>query len=167
VIGQYGGGIATGTVTFRDRGRIVAKVSVNDNHAACNRSYAGAGVRTIIATYSGDSNNEGSTSPVLNEAIGKLPYPSSTVLSTSGSPSLVGQPVTFTATVTFRGGAVPNGELVTFFDGHNVIGTGTTVGGVAMFTTSSLVAKTHTIKGTYAGDATLKPSSGAITQVVN
>src|ERR1700732_5142024 len=39
--------------------------------------------------------------------------------------------------------------------------------GTARYITSSLSAKTHTIKATYAGDPTFKPSTGFVTQVVN
>jgi hypothetical protein len=87
-------------------------------------------------------------------------------LTTSGSPSHVGQPATFTATVTWIYGTVPDGELVAFFNGTAMIGTGATASGVAKFTISSLTVGTHTIKATYAGDAKFKPSSGKVSQVV-
>ena len=74
--------------------------------------------------------------------------------------------MTFTATVTWTYGTVPNGEPVSFFDGTTAIGTGTTASGVAKFSTSSLNAKTHTIKAKYPGDGMFKLSSGAVTQVV-
>jgi len=89
-----------------------------------------------------------------------------TVLTTSASPSHVGQSVTFTAGVTWTEGPVPDGELVTFYDGTTVIGTNITASGVATFTTSLLSAKTHTIKASYAGDFSFKPSSGTVMQVV-
>jgi hypothetical protein len=89
-----------------------------------------------------------------------------TTVTTSGSPSFVGQPVTFTATVSAKSGAVPNGETVTFTDGKNQLATVPLSGGVASFTTSALSAKRHTIKATYAGDANFKPSSGSVKQVV-
>jgi len=88
-------------------------------------------------------------------------------LATSGSPSRVGQSVTFTAKVTWSYGTIPDGELVKFYDGATPIGTGVTASGVATFTTSSLTAKTHTIKAAYAGDLRLKPSTGTVTQVVS
>jgi hypothetical protein len=119
----------------------------------------------ITATYSGDADNATSTSATLTEYVGLVP--TKTVLTTSGSPSFIGQPVTFTATVTWTYGTVPDGELVTFFDGTTTLGTGATAGGVATFTTSSLALATHTIKATYPGDAEFKPSSGAVQQVVN
>jgi hypothetical protein len=134
------------------------------NQAVYQATYAGGGHHSITATYSGDADNTTSTSSTLTEYVGLAP--TQTVLTTSGSPSHIGQPVTFTATVTWTYGTVPNGEMVTFFDGMTSIGTSTTASGVAKFTTSSLTVKTHTIKATYAGDANFKTSSGTVTQVV-
>ena len=127
-------------------------------------TYSGSGTHLITATYSGDADNATSTSATLTEYVGLVP--TQTILTTSGSPSHVGQPVAFTATVKWTYGTVPDGEQVTFFDGITTIGTGTTASGLAMFTTSSLTVKTHTIKATYAGDSKFKPSSGKVTQVV-
>jgi hypothetical protein len=98
---------------------------------------------------------------------GRVPYKSTTVVTTSGSPSFVGQPVTFTATVTSIYGTIPNGETVTIYDNGTAIGAGRTASGVATFTTSSLTAKTHTIKATYAGDAKFWTSFGTVKQVVD
>jgi len=164
VTSQYGGAV-TGTVTFQDNGAMIATVTLSANQAVYSTKYAKDGVHMITATYSGDANNTSSISPSLLEQI--KGFPSKTVLTTSGSPSFVRQPVTFTATVTSTHGAIPDGELVTFYDGPTEIGTGTTASGVATFTTSSLTAKTHIIKGTYAGDATFAPSTGSVKQVVD
>ena len=118
----------------------------------------------MTAVYSGDSNNLTSTSAVLKQAVNSLPAATTTKVATSGSPSLINQPVTFTATITSSYG-MPDNETVTFYDGATAIGTGLTVGAVATFQTSSLTAKTHTIKASYPGDATFKASSGTVTQV--
>jgi hypothetical protein len=56
-------------------------------------------------------------------------FGSTTMLTTSGSPSFVGQPVTFTATVSSTHGSIPDGELVTFYDATTAIGTGGTSSG--------------------------------------
>ena len=101
---------------------------------------------------------------LLNTA-GRLP--TKLTMSTSGTPSFVGQAVTFTATVMSQYGAIPDGDLVTFYDGTPVIGIGVTASGVATFTTSALTGKAHTIKATYAGDAKFEPSTGSVKQVVN
>ena len=165
VTSQYGGA-ATGTVAFQDGGTTVATVTVAGNQAAYRTKYSSSGAHSIVATYSGDTSNTGSVSATLVEQINQG-FASRTRLTTSGSPSFVGQAVTFTATVSSSHGAIPDGELVTFFDGTTAIGTGSTVSGVATFTTSSLKAKTHIIKATYGGDATFRPSSWTFQQVVN
>jgi hypothetical protein len=153
----------TGTVTFYDGGATIATVPPVNNQAAYSTKYKRIGAHTIAATYSGDLHNEGSTSATVTEYI---KFPSKTVSTTSGSPSLVGQPVTFTARVTSGNGAIPDGEQVTFYDGTTAIGTNATARGVATYTTSLLTARAHTIKATYAGDANFKPSSGLVMQLV-
>ena len=159
------GGVASGTVTFQDGGATVASVRLNNNQAAYSTSYRKGGVHTITAKYSGDLNYLGSTSAPLTETVVQS-HPSTTVLATSGSPSYVGQAVTFTATVTSSYGAIPDGELVTFYDGTTALGSVALASGTAAYTTSSLSAKTHTIKATYAGDLTFLPSTGNIKQLV-
>jgi hypothetical protein len=157
-------GTATGTIAFLDGSLIVATVPLAGNQAAYTKGYKQIGQHSITATYSGDSHNAGSKSAVLTETIRGG---SKTVVMTSGSPSIVGQLVTFTATITSTWGAIPDGEPVTFYDGITVIGTSSTMGGIASFKTPSLPAKTHIIKVAYLGDGSLKPSSGTATQVVN
>jgi Bacterial Ig-like domain (group 3)/FG-GAP-like repeat len=157
------GGPLTGTVAFKHN-TSTTTAKLFSGQAVYKATYSGSGTHPITATYSGDADNATSTSATLTEYVGLAP--TTTTLTTSGSPSHVGQPVTFTATVKWTYGTVPDGELVTFFDGIATIGTGTTASGVATFTTSSLSMKTHTIKATYSGDAKFKPSSGKVTQVV-
>jgi Bacterial Ig-like domain (group 3)/FG-GAP-like repeat len=144
--------------------------------------YHSAGTGTAAGLAAADLNNDGkpdvlvtngcvSTTNCATGAVSVLldnpgPFTTKTVVTTSGSPSFVGQSVTFTATVKWTYGTVPDGELVTFYDGTTAIGTGSTASGVATFTTSSLAAKTHYIKATYAGDAKFMPSSGTVKQVV-
>jgi hypothetical protein len=62
---------------------------------------------------------------------------------------------------------VPDGEVVTFSIGTTKIGSGTTTNGVATLTRSFSMAKTYTIKATYAGFDYLGASSGTMKQVVN
>jgi len=83
----------------------------------------------------------------------------------SANPSLVGDMVTFTATVA---PAPPAGETITFADGSTTLGTDTLDGaGVASFTTpSALSLGDHSIRAVYAGDASFTTSTGALTQHV-
>ncbi len=94
--------------------------------------------------------------------------PTATKLISSPNPSLVGQAVTFTATVSSTAGTPPYGEVVTFNNGSAVLGTGSLSGGSASLTTSSLPAGTFTITATYPGDSTFVAStSPGLKQVVN
>jgi hypothetical protein len=140
--------------------------TLSGGQAIYTTSYTANGKHSIAATCSGDSNDL-TSSGTWTQYIQTLPVASTTKVMTSGSPSTLGQSVTFTATVSSTYGSIPNGETVTFYDGTVVIGTGTTSGGVAVFSTPSLSAKTHAIKATYAGDATFKTSSGTVQQIVN
>ncbi len=170
------GGAVSGTVTFQENTyvdgyivfqAVVSQPLVNNQATWGPESYTKTGYRTITAEYSGDAVNGYSSSPVLSQYIGNLPVATSTKITSSASHLVYGQAVTFTASIRWGGGTVPNGESVTFYDGTNPIGTGTTAGGIATFTTSSLAAGTHTIGASYPGDGTFKPSKGKITQVVS
>jgi hypothetical protein len=156
------GGRVTGYLTFDDD-LGTTRVRLQDNRATYSQIYK-SGAHTVTATYAGDPENSGSSATII-EYVG--PVRSKTFVATSGSPSLVGQPVTFTATVTPKYSAIPDGGLVTFYEGKAALASVPLAGGTAAYTTSSLSAKTHTIKAQYAGDAIFKPSSGAVTQVVD
>jgi hypothetical protein len=165
ITGQQGGAI-TGNVAIKQGTTTVATMVLINGQAAYTATYTTGGTRSMTAIYAGDGNNLTSTSAALKQAVNSLPAATTTKVMTSGSPSLINQPVTFTATITSTYG-VPDNETVTFYDGATAIGTGLTAGAVATFQTSSLTAKTHTIKASYPGDATFKASSGTVTQVVS
>jgi len=74
--------------------------------------------------------------------------------------------VTFTATISSTP-PVPNGAVVTFYNGKSKLGTGATSNGVATLKTSFSTAKTYMIKASYPGDAFRKASAGSVKQVVN
>jgi len=88
-----------------------------------------------------------------------------TLIISSLTPSLVGQPVTFTATVTSNP-SVPDGEPITFYDGTNVLQSVSLTGGTASYSTSSLSGKTHYVHAKYAGDTWHNPSTGTVQQAV-
>ena len=94
--------------------------------------------------------------------------PTATALATSGSPSDVGEEVTFTARVTADGSPVATGS-VRFSDGGTLLGErAVDAGGVATFETASLVAGPHQIQATYLANATYAGSdSDEVEQVVN
>lgn len=160
------GAAATGSVTFKQGKTALATIALSNSQAAYSIPFTSTGKYLITAVYSGDTNNLASTSATLKQSVEHLPAATTTKLATSGSPTFVNQTVTFTSTTTSTDGSIPDGEIVTFFDGTTKIGTGITANGLAAFSTSSLTAKTHSIKATYAGDATFKTSSGTVKQVV-
>jgi hypothetical protein len=90
-----------------------------------------------------------------------------TALTSSVNPSVYGQPVTFTATVSGSGGT-PTGT-VTFKDGAATLGTGALNGsGVAVFSTSALGAGNHGITASYGGDANFTASTSSVAnEVIN
>src|SRR6202051_4133504 len=92
--------------------------------------------------------------------------PSATLTSSLNARNL-GQPVTFTATVTANAGT-PTGT-VTFFDNAAIaLGTGTLSSGTATFSTTSLSVGSHSITAVYSGDGNFATStSSPLTQIVN
>ena len=96
-----------------------------------------------------------------------MPDRTTTVLTSSANPSNPGQAVTFTATISATEGPIPNGTIVQFLSDAKKIGTGTTLNGVAHFTTSSLTAGTHLIKASFPSSAFFKASNSTLEQTVN
>jgi hypothetical protein len=123
-----------------------------------------------VADVNGDGKPDivfSTTEGLVGVLLTKTGVATKTTVTTSGSPTLVGQPVTFTATATLAKGTIPDGELVEFYDGVAMLGSGKLTAGVAEYSTSSLTAKTHSIKATYPGDNTFELSSGSVRQVVD
>ena len=165
VAGQFGG-TPTGTVTFKGGANFLGTSTVNNGQATLNFAFKTSGVRSVIATYSGDPNFLTSASAPVQQTVNKVP--TTTVVTSSQNPSSFGQLVTFTAAVISASGNPPDGEVVTFKDGTTKLGTGTLSGGMATYTTSTLKRGAHNITATYGGDTILATStSTALPQTVN
>ena len=116
-----------GQISFSDNGNAIAgpppqQTCVNldpdaNGSVTCTvDSYPGAGTHAIVATFTafgGLSSYTSSTSPTLNQSVGGTLTHTATTLASSANPSLTGQQVTYTATVT--GGDL--GGTVAFADG--------------------------------------------------
>ncbi|MGA9689134.1 MAG: Ig-like domain repeat protein [Candidatus Sulfotelmatobacter sp.] len=158
------GGTIDGTVTFADGDAPVATATMSTNRATYSTTYKKAGSHLMRATYSGVLHTaEGSRSVALTQ---NVVDPTKTVLATSGSPSFVGQPVTFSAAVTSAYGVIPSGELVKFYDQNTLLASVALSGGKATYTTSNLTAKKHGMQAIYAGDSMFATSTGYLAQVV-
>ena len=165
VTGTFGG-TATGTITFKEGSKPLGTATLSGGQASLSHAFPTSGRRSITAVYSGDANFVASTSASFIQVVNRAA--STATLSSSGSPSVYGQPVTFTATVSSSIGPPADGETVTFRDGLLTLGTGTLSGGVATFTTSTLLAANHTIRAYYSGSASLASSASlALKQTVN
>ena len=155
----------TGTVQFFDGATSLGTVALSGTSAALTTSTLAVGTHPITAVYSGDIDDPGSTSPavsqVVNAAAGAA---TSTGLVSSLNPSVFGQSVTFTATVS--GGTSPTGS-VQFREGATVLATVPLAGTTAAFTTSALSVGVHPIVASYGGDVDdAASSSPAVNQVV-
>ncbi len=161
-----GFGTPTGSVTFYDGTTALNTETLVDGSASLTTSSLGVNANSITAQYDGDTNFTGSTSTAFTQTVN--PDGTATGLTTSVNPSVYGQSVTFTATVSAAapGSGTPAGQVV-FYDGTTAIDTANLGGGTASFTTSTLALDGHSITAEYQGnsDYTASPSS-AVTQTV-
>ena len=127
-----------------------------------------AGLASGRQVYSLQANDAGVIAVSTNKG-GSLLIPKMTATFTSSeNPSVLGQPVTFTATMSSVAGPPPDGETVEFVVGGKVMGSGTLQGGVAQFTTSAIPVGSHAVEAEYSGDANyLTTKYNALTQVVD
>lgn len=156
----------TGTIMFFDGTSLLATMTLNKSKATFSTSTLATGTHSLTAVYSGDSFYNPNTSAIVKQTVNKAS--TTTTVASSQNPSIFGQPVTFTGTVTSATTGTPTG-MVTFKDGTTTIGSGTLNGsGQAMFTTSSLARGGHSITAVYKGDTNFKTSTSAVlTQTVN
>jgi hypothetical protein len=156
------GGTPSGTVTFKNGATTLGTITLVSGKAAVTTSALPAGQQTITATYSGD-NSFGSSQGTF---VQNVQSNSTTALTTSGTPSALNSPVTFTATVTGPG-VTPTGTVL-FKDGSATLAAAVTLspGGVATFTTSALTSGSHTITAVYSGDTNYVTSSATVVQNV-
>ncbi|MGA7339053.1 MAG: Ig-like domain repeat protein [Terracidiphilus sp.] len=157
VTAPTGSGTLNGTVTIADTfngvtTNLATGLSLNTSGVATFQTTTLAvGQHSIVATYNGDTNHATSSSAALIQSVIEA---TATTLVSSLNPSVFGQNVTFTATVTssVTGGVTPDGT-VTFMDGATALGTSTLTAGVATYATTTLAVGMHSITAVYSGDA--------------
>jgi hypothetical protein len=148
-----GSGTPTGAVTFQDGAATIGSAVLNNNgQAVLSVSALAIGAHSFTATYAGNANFGGSTSTASSQTVNQAS--SALVLNSSPNPSIVGQPVKITASVSAvaPGSGTPTGT-VTFTDGGTTIGTATLSSGQTSISLSTLTVGSHSIAATYQGDS--------------
>jgi hypothetical protein len=163
-----GFGAPTGSVTFRDGSTTLGTGTLAAGIANFTTTKLATRHHAITAVYSGDSTFATSTSAALSQIVNQ--DGTTTAVIASVSPSVFGQSVTVTATVSAMGArsGTPTGT-VTFYNGTTALGTGRlNSSGRATFATKTLAVGTHAIMAVYGGNANFTTSSStALTQTVN
>lgn len=160
-----GFGTPTGTIEAYYGSTLVGTSPLNVNgNATFSVPNLPAGTLGVVVRYLGDTNFLPSDTPLTLTVNATT---STTTLTSSNNPSLFGQPVTFTGTVTLPAGT-PTGTL-SFVDGTTVLATVALNGsGVASTTLSNLSVGTHSITAVYNGSSSTGSSTSAVvSQVVN
>jgi hypothetical protein len=159
VLAGNGDGTFQAPLLFPSAGALPSRVAIAD--------LDGDGKPDILVSNCGDSKLACGGIPGTVGVLLSYGTKSQTALTSSGAPSLLGQLVTFTATVGSGSGQVPNGDMVVFWDGKkNKLGTVKLSSGTAVLSTSSLAAGTHYIEALYLGDSSFKRSSAIVKQIV-
>lgn len=162
-------GAPTGTVTFTDGSATLGTGTLSTSGgvttATVTASASPIGSHTITATYNGDAGFLGSASAALTENVTRAS--TATSVASSASPSIAGQAVTYTASVS----PTDDGGTVAFADGGTKIsGCGArpvNASGQATCKVTYQAAGSHAIKATYSGDTDYAGSvSAALTQPV-
>ncbi|MBK9519957.1 MAG: Ig-like domain repeat protein [Anaeromyxobacter sp.] len=162
-----GAGTPTGTVTFLDGATVLGTCTLSAGACSLSTSALAVATHAITASVPASASFAASTSPALSQVVNRAA--ASTVVTASPSPSVLGQPVTFTATVSAvaPGTGTPTGT-VTFLDGATVLGTCTLSAGACTFATSALAVATHAITASVPASASFAAStSPAFSQVVD
>ncbi len=148
--------------TFATTGYEASSVAVSDVNADGRPDLVVSNVCTTP-----NINTPCSTDGWVEVLLNTTSFTTTTTLVPAPNPSLINGSVLLTATVTSSGGVITNGDTVTFYDGTNPIGTGTTTTGVATLPWTFTSVGKHFLKAAFAGDVWNAPSSGLATQVVN
>src|SRR5215471_6261238 len=160
-------GTPTGTVTFLDGASSIGTATLDSTRTASLATSALAvGNHAISASYPGDSNFNASNSAPFTQIVNV--DLATIAINVSPNPSVFGQPMIATATVsaTAPGSGTPTGT-VTFLDGLTSLGTSNLVDGQASFIISALSSGLHSIMATYSGDTSFSQNSATTGLTVN
>jgi len=157
-------GTPSGTVTFYEGSLALGTAILANGSGDLTISNLSVGSHSISATYAGDSSHGGSNSPFIVQTTSQAT--TTTTVVSSKNPQLIGQPITFTATVSSQYGGASTGSIV-FKAGTTTLGTVALNGNQASLTTSFASSGTRSITAQYGGDVNNTGStSSALSQSV-
>jgi hypothetical protein len=165
-----GSGTPTGDVTFVDGANPIGgcvSVALNGSGATtCDAgAYTAPGSHTITADYSGDVNFVSSNSAGLTQTVSQAS--SSAAVTSSANPSVFGQGVTFTATVSAQspGAGTPTGSVQFIIDSIDV-GSPVALNGSGLATSAAVSSLTvgsgHVVQAVYGGDGDFLGTTGTL-----
>lgn len=163
-----GGPTASGTVNFKEGSTILGTGTLNaSGKATFTTSSLSDGNHDVVAEYLQSTTHQRSVSSALTQVVGK--FTPTITLTASANPSMAGNTIQFTATVTKPSGAAstPTGT-VTFKVNGTAQNTISLTAGSAIWATNSLAAGTYTITAVYEGDTNFRTvTSSVLNQTVN
>lgn len=170
------GGSPTGTITFKNGGTTIGTATLPTNSLAYPALSGASSPHSITAVYSGDSNNAGSTSNTISQAINKASTSVQSFFAT-GQQTTVGQ-FTLSATVVpqfvnVAGVSEPSGNVqftvvspFSTLPGSPVALNGSNPDLAVLSNTSITTAGTYQLQATYVGDSNFTGSSQFINSFV-
>ncbi len=152
---------ATGTLTFKDGSTTLGTSTIGHGSGSYSIDSLALGHHIITAIYDGNANIIGGTSDPIDQLV--VSGTSSTALISDTNPTVYGDMVIFTASVT---PTTATGSFA-FKDGSTTIGSATISHGSGSFATADLFAGSHRITAVYSGNDNYGQSTSPIvTQVV-
>lgn len=135
------GGTPTGTITLLDGTTTIGSAALVSGSVTFSISNLTSGSHNLTASYPGDSQNASSVSAVLVQVVHDQLAATTTTLSSAASPTIAGDPATFTATVsvvTANSGSGNIGGTVNFMQGTTKLGSGTLNAATATSSTATV-----------------------------
>jgi cyclophilin family peptidyl-prolyl cis-trans isomerase len=143
-------------------------VTVTPNPGFVGPIHLVVGVKDQGATSRGSVSDPFDTEPITVNVTSASQTATTTTVTADHTSSVIGQSVTFTATVAATGTTgTPSGTVQFQIDGNNAGNPVTLTNGVATFSTSLLTVGSHTINAIYSGDSNFSVSSGNVQVTVD
>jgi large repetitive protein len=164
----FGGGVTPTGIVSITGAEVNCNITLSGGSSSCNVIFNTIGIKTITATYSGDANYLPSSATTTHTVKNST---TAAIISDNADPSLPGDNVLVTVTITGTGAITPTGTVdITGADTNCSIGALATIGvgigsGSCTVTFNTAGAKLLTAK--YSGDANYVGSSTTTSHTVN